>query len=189
MLQPRYFSIFHNSDQLRSFYSASQSFLNPPLFLYITGKKNICRTEKIPTTRRNHVLRVWTSKYVLWFTITPVFSRPGPDAVTLSGSPDCASTPTTYGLLGISRPAKLTITRYIPGIVGTYTQLYVRFRSLLKIISHCQSESTKHMAITFSHHPFYPFSINGSRHFFSVNLSPYFTVTSLFSPYTLSWTP
>ena len=39
---------------------------------------------------------------------------------------------------------------------------------------------------TSSHRPLYPLSINGSRHFFTVNLSPHFTVKFLFSPYTCS---
>ena len=40
----------------------------------------------------------------------------------------------------------------------------------------------------FSHSPHYLFSVNGLRHFFSVNPSPIFIMTFLFSPYTLSWT-
>jgi hypothetical protein len=51
-----------------------------------------------------------TSKYVLFEATTPAFSIPGPEAVTLEGSPAAPSTLILNGLLLISLPPNLMIT-------------------------------------------------------------------------------
>lgn len=81
------------------------------------------------------------SKKVDLFTTTPSGCRPGPLAVTLLGSPACPSTLTVYGLFGISLPAKSTFTLCGPSIFGVYETEYVRFLSLLNLISILKTKS------------------------------------------------
>lgn len=78
---------------------------------------------------------VKTSKNVGLFITTPSGCKPGPLAVTLLASPACPSTLTIYGLFGISRPAKSTLTLCGPSVFGVYDTEYVRFLSLLNLMS------------------------------------------------------
>lgn len=84
------------------------------------------------------------SKKVDLFTTTPSDCRPGPLAVTLLGSPACPSTLTIYGLFGISLPAKSTFTLCGPSIFGVYETEYVKFLSLLNLISTLKMQSNRH---------------------------------------------
>lgn len=83
------------------------------------------------------------SKKVGLFTTTPSGCRPGPLAVTLFGSPACPSTLTVYGLFGISLPAKSTFTLCGPSVFGVYDTEYVRFLSLLNLISTLKTQSSR----------------------------------------------
>jgi len=82
------------------------------------------------------------SKKVGLFTTTPSVCRPGPLAVTLLESPACPSTLTMYGLFGISLPAKSTFTLCGPSVFGVYDTEYVRFLSLLNLISTLKMQLT-----------------------------------------------
>lgn len=68
------------------------------------------QTRQAKTYITKYILLVNTSKYVLFDAMTPVFSIPGPEAVTLEGSPAAPSTLTLNGLLLVSLPPNLMIT-------------------------------------------------------------------------------
>lgn len=85
------------------------------------------------------------SKKVDLATTTPSGCKPGPCAVTLLASPACPSTLTWYGLFGIALPANNTFTLCKPSVFGVYDTEYVRFLSLLNLMS-----TLKNQKYTFS---------------------------------------